>query len=59
MVSELVTNGIVHGRREDDGSVMLDLCINGDIRCAVLDAGPGFAERAQKRAARRLGATAG
>lgn len=49
MVSELVTNGIVHGRREGDGPVMLDLCINGDIRCAVLDAGPGFAERAHHK----------
>lgn len=48
MVSELVTNGIVHGRREGDAPVMLDLCVNGDIRCAVLDAGPGFAERPQQ-----------
>ncbi len=46
MVSELVTNGIVHGREEDDIPVMLDLCVNGDIRCAVLDQGPGFAARA-------------
>jgi serine/threonine-protein kinase RsbW len=48
MVSELVTNGIVHGRHEGDAPVMLDLCVNGDIRCAVLDAGPSFAERAQQ-----------
>ena len=48
MVSELVTNGIVHGRREGDLPVMLDLCVNGDIRCAVLDQGPGFAERADE-----------
>jgi anti-sigma regulatory factor (Ser/Thr protein kinase) len=48
MVSELVTNGIVHGRREGDRPVMLDLCVNGDIRCAVLDQGPGFAARADE-----------
>jgi len=48
MVSELVTNGIVHGRREPDIPVMLDLCVNGDIRCAVLDHGPGFAARADE-----------
>ena len=47
MVSELVTNGIVHGNQENsigegDIPVMLDLCVNGDIRCAVLDHGPGF-----------------
>ncbi|HUA02876.1 MAG TPA: ATP-binding protein [Solirubrobacteraceae bacterium] len=45
MVSELVTNGIVHGRRETDIPVMLDLCVNGNIRCAVLDQGPGFFAR--------------
>ena len=46
MVSELVTNGIVHGRLEsNDGPVLLDVCVNGDIRCAVLDDGPGFAAR--------------
>lgn len=48
MVSELVTNGIVHndqsGRRDP---VMLDLCVNGEIRCQVLDHGPGFAERVE------------
>ncbi len=50
MVSELVTNGIVHGNQdnglgEDGIPVMLDLCVNGDIRCAVLDHGPGFVAR--------------
>jgi len=45
MVSELVTNGIVHGGRGDEGSVILDLCVNGRIRCRVLDQGPGFAAR--------------
>ena len=42
MVSELVTNGIVHGGQESDVPMMLDLCVNGDIRCAVLDAGQSF-----------------
>lgn len=45
MVSELVTNGIVHGSVENDDPLMLDLCINGDIRCRVLDHGDGFATR--------------
>jgi anti-sigma regulatory factor (Ser/Thr protein kinase) len=48
MVSELVTNGIVHGRDEGEVPVMLDVCVNGDIRCAVLDAGPGFARRVRQ-----------
>jgi len=37
MVSELVTNGIVHGSSEPDAPVMLDLLVNGHIRCRVLD----------------------
>ncbi|MBV9803997.1 MAG: ATP-binding protein [Solirubrobacterales bacterium] len=45
MVSELVTNGIVHGSTQDDGPVMLDLYINGAIRCRVLDHGARFARR--------------
>jgi two-component sensor histidine kinase len=47
MVSELVTNGIVHGSGEADGPVMLDLLVNGNIRCRVLDHGQGFAESAR------------
>jgi anti-sigma regulatory factor (Ser/Thr protein kinase) len=43
MVSELVTNGIVHGSTRPDAPVMLDLLVNGDIRCRVLDHGRGFA----------------
>lgn len=48
MVSELVTNGIVHGAGEDDDPVMLDLCLNGVIECRVLDHGEGFATRVRK-----------
>ena len=49
MVSELVTNGIVHGGLEgNDVPVLLDVRINGDIRCAVLDDGPGFAARVRE-----------
>ena len=48
MVSELVTNGIVHGSAEQDAPVMLDLVVNGDIHCRVLDHGPGFATRRRK-----------
>jgi anti-sigma regulatory factor (Ser/Thr protein kinase) len=47
MVSELVTNGIVHGSTEADAPVMLDMVVNGGIRCRVLDHGHGFAQRAQ------------
>jgi anti-sigma regulatory factor (Ser/Thr protein kinase) len=49
MVSELVTNGIVHGGRGDAGPVILDLCVNGSIRCTVLNQGPGFAARVRVR----------
>jgi anti-sigma regulatory factor (Ser/Thr protein kinase) len=45
LVSELVTNGIVHGRNQEDIPVMLDLCVNGNIRCAVKDEGSGFFAR--------------
>jgi anti-sigma regulatory factor (Ser/Thr protein kinase) len=48
MVSELVTNGIVHGSSEADEPVMLDVLVNGDIRCRVLDHGEGFATRARE-----------
>ena len=50
MVSELVTNGIVHGAPDDD-PLMLDLVVNGHVqcrarvRCGVLDHGRGFAKR--------------
>jgi anti-sigma regulatory factor (Ser/Thr protein kinase) len=48
MVSELVTNGIVHAAQvEGDAPVMLDLTVNGTIRCRVLDPGDGFALRAR------------
>jgi anti-sigma regulatory factor (Ser/Thr protein kinase) len=43
MVSELVTNGVVHGGDGAGDAVMLDLSVNGDIRCRILDHGPGFA----------------
>jgi anti-sigma regulatory factor (Ser/Thr protein kinase) len=45
MVSELVTNGIVHGHEENDAPLVLDLCVNGNIRCAVLDQKPGLFAR--------------
>jgi anti-sigma regulatory factor (Ser/Thr protein kinase) len=45
MVSELVAGGIVHGGQPADDPVMLDLVVNGEIRCGVLDHGPGFANR--------------
>lgn len=48
MVSELVTNGIVHGSTEPDAPVMLDLLVNGQIRCRVLDHGQGFAAGARR-----------
>jgi anti-sigma regulatory factor (Ser/Thr protein kinase) len=50
MVSELVTNGIVHGSTEPDAPVMLDLLVNGNVRCRVLDHGHGFAAGARNQA---------
>ena len=47
MVSELVTNGIVHGSAQPGAPVMLDLLVNGDIRCRVLDHGDSFATHAR------------
>jgi anti-sigma regulatory factor (Ser/Thr protein kinase) len=55
MVSEIVTNGIVHARQERGVPVMLDLYVNGDIRSAVLDHGLGFAARDAEGHAPRLG----
>ena len=51
MVSELVTNGIVHGSAERDAPVLLDLVVNGKIHCRVLDHGPGFARRTRRETA--------
>jgi Histidine kinase-like ATPase domain len=47
MVSELVAGGVVDGARADE-PVMLDVVVNGDIRCRVLDHGSGFARRLQQ-----------
>jgi anti-sigma regulatory factor (Ser/Thr protein kinase) len=49
MVSELVTNGIVHGSNESDAPVMLDLVVNGYVRCRVLDHGRGVASAARSQ----------
>jgi two-component sensor histidine kinase len=52
MVSELVTSGIVHGAVEEHaGPVLLELLVNGRIRCRVLDHGPGFAARRRRGSA--------
>lgn len=48
MVSELVTGGVVHDDQAERDPVMLDLCVTGDIRCRVLDHGPGFAARVKQ-----------
>jgi anti-sigma regulatory factor (Ser/Thr protein kinase) len=42
LVSELVTNGIVHGAGTSKDTVMLDLRANDGVRCAVTDHGAGF-----------------
>jgi anti-sigma regulatory factor (Ser/Thr protein kinase) len=52
MVSELVANGVVHGSLSADDPVVLELVVNSEVRCRVMDHGPGFAERVQ-RAKRR------
>jgi anti-sigma regulatory factor (Ser/Thr protein kinase) len=51
MVSELVTNGIVHGAAAGDAPMVLDLLVNGHVRCRVLDHGPGLAARSGHAAA--------
>jgi two-component sensor histidine kinase len=48
LVSELVTNGIVHGRARHGDSITLDLRVNSTLRCAVVDPGAGFARRAAR-----------
>jgi anti-sigma regulatory factor (Ser/Thr protein kinase) len=49
MASELVAHGIVHGDGDQDMPVVLDLAVNGSIRCRVLDYGRGFAVRVQQQ----------
>jgi len=53
MVSELVTGGVVNNDDAEREPVMLDLCVNGDVRCRVLDQGPGFAARVEQTDAQR------
>jgi two-component sensor histidine kinase len=48
LVSELVTNGIAHGRGNRDDSITLDLRLNSTLRFAVVDHGEGFATRAAR-----------
>ena len=42
MVSELVTNGVLHGRRNPAGAITIDLRVGPDVRCAVTNKGEGF-----------------
>jgi anti-sigma regulatory factor (Ser/Thr protein kinase) len=50
LVSELVTNGILHGRAGDEDTILLGLDVNGGVRCSVIDHGSGFAARAKRAA---------
>ena len=51
MVSELITNGIVHGGSDEAEAMMLEVVVNGNVcnqpqvRCRVLNHGRGFAKR--------------
>jgi anti-sigma regulatory factor (Ser/Thr protein kinase) len=45
LVSELVTNRILHGDPGADNTVLLDLRINSRLRCAVSDHGSGAGRR--------------
>jgi anti-sigma regulatory factor (Ser/Thr protein kinase) len=45
LVSELVTNRILHGAPGTDNTVLLDLRINTTLRCAVSDHGSGAGRR--------------
>jgi anti-sigma regulatory factor (Ser/Thr protein kinase) len=43
LVSEVVTNSVIHGSPEADAEVELDVWATGDaVRVAVKDSGPGF-----------------
>ncbi len=53
LVSELVTNSVLHGQAGDNDTIVLDLDVNAEIRCAILDHGSGFAARAERAAGRR------
>jgi anti-sigma regulatory factor (Ser/Thr protein kinase) len=55
LVSELVTNRILHGAPGADNTVLLDLRINSTLCCAVSDHGSGAGRRDDRlsRAARR------
>jgi anti-sigma regulatory factor (Ser/Thr protein kinase) len=55
MVSELVTNGLVHGGREANAPVMLDVCVNGEVQCRVSDQGAKFAARLNRTPSVQLG----
>jgi anti-sigma regulatory factor (Ser/Thr protein kinase) len=55
MVSELVASGVVHSGRGTDDPVVLDLVVNGDVRCRVLDHGNGFANRVAQARGRGWG----
>jgi anti-sigma regulatory factor (Ser/Thr protein kinase) len=45
LVSELVTNRILHGEPGADNTVLLDLRINSTLCCAVSDHGSGAGQR--------------
>jgi anti-sigma regulatory factor (Ser/Thr protein kinase) len=55
LVSELVTNRILHGAPGADNTVLLDLRINATLCCAVSDHGSGAGRRDDRlsQAARR------
>jgi Histidine kinase-like ATPase domain len=55
MVSELVAGGIVDGSRGTDQAVVLDLGMNGEVRCSVRDHGTGFAKRVAQTKSRGWG----
>ena len=55
MVSELVASGVVHGSHGTDDPVVLDLLVNGEVRCRVLDHGTGFAKRVAQAKTRGWG----
>jgi hypothetical protein len=55
MVSELVACGVVDGSHGGDDPVVLDLGVNGEVRCRVLDHGTGFAKRVAQTKSRAWG----
>jgi anti-sigma regulatory factor (Ser/Thr protein kinase) len=56
LVSEVVTNSVIHAQRQTPGQVVLDVWASDEVvRVAVTDRGPGFVAAAAPRGGERSG----